>query len=143
MMKLDFRTRAKGLCIALFGLSLLFPALIFEHREPLLGIQVLLSGWWGFLTFDFAWFANIAFFFALSQISRGVYGKALVANIFAIVLGLLSFLADEWWFNEGSGTEIIGLGVGFYIWMAAFIAGVVVCHIGLEPNQAVNRTPKA
>ena len=49
-------------------------------------------------------------------------------------LGLTSFQAQEWWFNEGSSTPILGLGLGFQIWLLSFLVLLVGCVIPVEPT---------
>ncbi len=107
--------------MVLFGVSLRLPALLFDEHGPLSGGHVLGWGWWGLLTLDFAWFANPAFFLALIAIIAKRYRFAQVGSGIALILGASSFLADEWWFNEGSGTPIAGLGIAFYVWMSSFV----------------------
>lgn len=103
-----------------FACSLFLPALLFEQHNTALGIDILLSGWLGIVTFDFAWYANPVYAFALWRFNAMHYAHTRFACIIALALGMLSFFAKEWWFNEGSGTPIVGLGIAFYFWMSSF-----------------------
>ena len=111
--------------LALFLASLFFPALRFQDHSPVSGGQALAWGWWGLLTGDLAWFANPAYLAGLILISRRRVGGARIAAVGALGLASLSVLAGEWWFNEGSGTPITGLGLAFYIWMASLASLLV------------------
>ena len=123
---------------ALYLFSLLLPALLFEHHEPLVGGNVLAWGWWGVLLYEFAWFANPAYFVGvLAYLSKNMPLSKL-ASVVAIFLGLTSFHAKEWWFNEGSGTLILGLGAGYYIWMMSFSVMFAGCFVTSAPNPPPN-----
>ena len=103
--------------IAAYVASLRLPALIFQQHESLYGIEVLLWGWWGVLVLEFAWFANPAYLLAIAGCMGESPKLTKLASTVGLMLGLTSFHAKEWWFDEGSGTLIIGLGPGFYVWM--------------------------
>lgn len=105
---------------SLFALSLFLPALLFKSHDPLSGAHVLAWGWWGVVTLDFAWFANPAFIFASYAFLKRNFIRARVSAGGALLLGSLSFFTKEWWFNEGGGTPITGLGAAFYIWLMSF-----------------------
>ena len=109
-----------ALSVLSFGVSLFLPALLFGREKPLYGAQVLAWGWWGALSWDFAWYANIAYAVAVVSCARGRRKAAIAASAVALVLGLTSFLAREWWFNEGNATPIAGLGPAFYVWLVSF-----------------------
>lgn len=126
--------------ILLYFISLFLPALLFAHHEPLFGGYVLAWGWWGVLTFDFAWFANLTY--ALALISYKDNNKWLskqVCNI-TIVLGLTSYFTKEWWFTEATGAPIKGLGIGYYVWMLSFSMLLLGCYLASTPNPAVQGT---
>lgn len=104
----------------LFLLSLFPVAFVCEDGQTVQGWIVLLWGWWGLLMANPAWFANPLFAvgFLLSALRQHL--PATVIGVVAFGLGLFSFMADEWWFNEGSGTPITAFGPAFYLWMASF-----------------------
>ena len=108
--------------LCLYGVALFLPALEFEAHAPVKGITTLLLGWWGLLTYDFPWLANIAYFSAVVQIFLGNRAGALKYAIAAVALGLLSLLVKNWFFNEAEATPVKNLGSAFYCWMGSFIA---------------------
>jgi hypothetical protein len=95
--------------------------LLFERHSPLLGFSVLTKGWAGVLTGDIAWFANIFFFLCVCAYLFRLFWSSLILSLAALAIGLLSLRATAWWFNEGSSTQIVGLGSGFYVWLASFL----------------------
>jgi len=102
---------------AIYLISLSQPAMTFEHREPISGLYVLCWGWWGILTFNFAWFANPSFVAGSVALLRGKSQLAALCGVVAVALSFHSLAAKEWWFNEGSGTRITGLGIAFKLWV--------------------------
>jgi hypothetical protein len=119
--------------LGLYGIALFLPALQFEARPPVKGITTLLWGWWGLLTYDFPWLANIAYFIAVVQIFLGKRASALKYAIAALVLGLLSLLVKKWFFSEAEGTPVKNLGSAFYFWMGSFVA---LLAIYVFPSEA-------
>jgi hypothetical protein len=118
---MKFYIPALVISIALYLSSLLLPAITFAHHEPLSGLHVLAWGWWGVLSLNFAWFANPAYLVAVISLLSRRHRVALITSCSAFVLGLLAFFAKQWWFNEGSGTDIAGLGAAFYVWMLSLL----------------------
>ena len=123
----------------LFISSLFFPALLFQYQKSLPGFQILAWGWWGILTLDFAWFANPIYLIGLMYLKKEEYVAARYCSAGALVLGASSFSAKEWWFNEGSGTPIMGLGSAFYIWMLSFLLLFIGSFFVSAPNKALER----
>lgn len=124
--------------VAMYAYSLSLPALLFQHHDALTGGHILAWGWWGILMLQFAWIANPAYAFAVFCYVRTKRTYAAIACVVALFLGLTSFQAQEWWFNEGSGTPILGLGLGFRIWLLSFLILLVGCAISVELNQPIN-----
>lgn len=120
--------------LAMYVYSLSLPALLFQHREALPGAHILAWGWWGILSLQFAWFANPAYAFAVIFYAKNKREHAVALCGGALLLGLTSFLAKEWWFNEGSGTPILALGLGFQVWLLSFLVLLVGCAIPVPPN---------
>ncbi len=104
--------------------SLPLPALMFKNHEPVLGFDVLFLGWMGIFNYDFQWIANVLFSIAVVMLLRNRAVSALRWSTAAIALGLTSYLVDQWWFTEASGTPIEELGPAFYVWIASF---AIVC----------------
>lgn len=129
--------------LAIFAASLFFPALLFEDAPPVMGGEVLGWGWWGFLTGNFAWLANPIFLLSLFLLSKRKIGLARLTTAGAVLLGLQSYAAHEWWFNEGAGTPIIGLGTAFYIWMSSLVALFLASLATTAPAMAVDQEEAA
>ena len=111
----------KRLSIALFLASLALPGLHFSKEDPVFGFNLLLMGWLGIMTLDFPWFANILYVSSLLSIRRRKFTKAYWLCVLCIPTALLSYVADKWYFHEGWGTPITGLGMAFYVWISSFI----------------------
>jgi hypothetical protein len=108
------------LSIGLYLGSLLLPALEFEKRTPVSGVVVLAYGWLGAVTMNLAWLANPMYVAALVSIATKRNVAAGICSAVSLCLGLMSFSAKEWWFDESGGVPITGLGIAFYLWMASF-----------------------
>src|SRR5687767_12390134 len=109
----------------LFLLSLVFVAFLCADGQTVEGWIVLLWGWWSLLMLNPAWLANLIYPAALMVSALRVHALAAILAAVAFGLGLFSFMADEWWFNEGSGTPIVAFGPAFYLWMSSFTVLVV------------------
>jgi hypothetical protein len=123
-----------------FLASLCLPSIMFASHSPVFGITVLLWGWWGVLSGgNFAWFANFLFLSGIAGFRDKEYLLAAITGTLAIPLALTSFYAKEWWFNEGFGTPISGLGPGFYLW----ILGMLTLCVGTLsiPKNGWTRDP--
>jgi hypothetical protein len=116
-----------------FGLSLALPVFRFDGHEPVLGITVLAWGWWGFLLGEIGWLANLIFFFALSQFVTEKVLISKVASTAAVVVGITSFHAKQWWFDEGNATAILTHGLGFYLWLVSLLILSVGSWVVLSP----------
>jgi len=101
--------------------SLFLPAFEFAQEPSVGGLQVLLLGWLGLLALNPAWLANPLFFVALYSTIIGKYRRARWMGACAVLLGSMSLLAKEWYFDESRGTPILRLGPAFYLWMASLI----------------------
>ena len=104
----------------LFVISLFLPALLFEEVDPVTGGTLLGWGWWGLILGNPAWCANPVFLIAILVFLFKKHGFALIGGSVAFTLGLFSFFASEYYFNEASSTPITGLGLAFYVWMLGF-----------------------
>ena len=126
--------KARVVVMLVSGLSYLsalpMPALLFSGHPPVMGITTLLWGWWGVLTGDVPWFANLLYFLALGLVFLRFYKSAQLLSALALTFGCSSLYVRQWFFNEAGGTPVIGLGLAFYLWMASF-ALLLVGSIGL------------
>lgn len=128
------------LSLVLFIVSLALPGLLFAHEPAVRGYTLLMWGWWGLLTGDYPWLANLFYFAAIlfHRLRKPII--ALVLCIPSIPLALLSLKVDEWWFNEGSSTPVTGLGPAFPVWLSslgilalASLLGVLIPKPGSPP----------
>lgn len=114
------RMRLALIPVALFLISLGLPALLFANHAPVLGITLLLWGWWGLFGLNLAWLANLNFIYGVVEYVRGDRRDALISSGVALAFGCFSFATKNWYFNEGYPTPISSLGPGFYMWMSSF-----------------------
>jgi hypothetical protein len=129
-------TRAAiAVSLTLFIASLGMPALEFANHEPVRGITALLWGWWGLLTFDFPWLANLFYFMVLILVFTRNRRIVQIFSAMAFVVGLLSLRVQAWWFYEGSSTPVKKLGPAFYFWMASFAALFLLLFLKRKPNS--------
>jgi hypothetical protein len=116
--------------LALYVMALGLPALVFSSHEPVRGYDLLLWGWWGLLTFDFPWFANLAYFLAIFVVLLGARRAGQILSALAFAIGLLSLRVKAWYFAENEGTPIEKLGSAFYFWIASFLVlGVILLFV--------------
>lgn len=123
--------------LILYASSLFMPALIFERRDPLSGMEVLFDGALGLIILDFSWLANPLYWLSIRGYYRDKYIISLLLSALALIFGSLSLQSKAWWFNEGSGTPIIGLGSGFYIWMGSFTALLIGSLMSLALSKLI------
>lgn len=129
--------------IGLFLYSLTQPGLLFSDHEPVLGYRLLLRGWWELLPFNFPWFASVFFFASLILAAGGQISWALLIAFLSLLLASLSYLAEEWYFNEGSGTPIIELGPAFDFWIGSFAAWVAALSIKRVSGKGLATNPSS
>ena len=115
-----------------FIVSLFLPALLFQEADPVTGATLFGWGWWGLLLGNPAWCANPVFIIASFLFLFKKHGFALLGGSVAFALGLFSFFASEYYFNEANSTPITGLGSAFYVWMlgfAVFVGGSLLSFV--------------
>jgi hypothetical protein len=98
--------------------SLFLPGIL-TKTKALHGIYILTNGWMGPFVLEFAWYGNPLYFAAAWFILRDRVKLARASASLAVALALTSLFASQWWFNEGYGTDIEKLGLGFYVWLSA------------------------
>ncbi|MBK7055107.1 MAG: hypothetical protein KBF99_02585 [Leptospiraceae bacterium] len=105
--------------LGFFLFSLGSPVFFFQSAKPIKGLHVLGWGWWGFITGNPGWIANWLYGVSITFSLLGNKNVALALSVLAILFALDGFRVTQWYFNEGSGTPVIGLGIGFYYWLTA------------------------
>lgn len=101
--------------IAFFAVSLFFNV-FFTNTNEVSGIWVLLTGWLGFIVFQFAWYANPLSLLAILLMRQRPL-VALLLSILAVVLASEMFIFNE--IPAASGDEKIYIkefGLGAYTW---------------------------
>jgi hypothetical protein len=101
-----------------FSLSLVLTSL-HTSGEDLQGFWVLLTGWLGFIIFQFSWFANPLTLLALLILDKKPW-TSLVLSSLAIVLATQAYFFTE--IPTGLNQEITFIqevGLGFYFWYLA------------------------
>jgi signal transduction histidine kinase len=130
LMILQPRNHISVASIALFLGGLLWIAAfwlpVFEtEQRDIAGYWIFLTGWMGFVVFQFAWYANLLLLMAVIL----MYSAPVKATVFA-ALGLL-IATQAFWFDVLPETtksiEIIGRGPGFWLWYA----GIFLMSIGV------------
>ena len=124
--------------ILLFVLSLFFPVFLFATHEPVMGHIVLVWGWWGMIMLHFGWVANMLLIAGIVLLLKDKVQLARWMSIGATLLALESFAVKEWWFNEGSGTEVTGFGAGFYLWISAMVFLLIIAYAVKKPSPSPN-----
>lgn len=103
--------------LGLFAVSLALPGLHLVDGEVVPGWRLLLTAWYGFLVLEFPWLANPLFVIGMVLLPLGRIRPAAVFGLAAFAVGLLSLRSKIWIAHH---TPIDHLGLGFYVWMAAF-----------------------
>jgi len=111
------------------------------EAQDILGYWILLTGWLGFLFFQFAWYANPLTVLSLLLIKRHPWWALTVS-----ALALLC-MSQAFFFNEipsdikGNTIAIISRGVGFYCWVGmtacvfyAIIMRLIYCAFQRDAN---------
>jgi hypothetical protein len=104
-----------------YVLSLFLPPFaIAGHNDIVPGIFILGIGWAGVLVFQFAWFANPLFLFALYSELKNRHANAVMASTAASALSLNAFTMfykDQ--IPGGVGSGIVQEFVGAWFWLTA------------------------
>ena len=125
---------ATGLYLASWWL----PAFHTEGGGQAMGRYVLAFGWFGVLELQFGWCANPVFLFGWLAFCLRRYHWGVISGAMAFVLGLHSFWARAWWYNEAQSTPIVGLGAAFYVWMGSFVVlfiGSAILVFSMDPRR--------
>lgn len=132
--------KARVLLVSLFLMALPFDSLYTGHcywgptsceiDGAYVGYEILLIGALSIFDYCPAWYANVTFVLALCLLQRNPK-LAMKLSILTVVLALTTFLYDEPWDDSGAVKYVMGYGVGFYIWLLAFVSCAFVC-VGLR-----------
>lgn len=98
--------------LALTGLVL------YAGQRRLLGVEILATGWLSPLIFNFAWFANPLFLWAVIRLHSGK--SALRSTLVSAVLSLDVLRFTVYVLDEGGGSTLVyGYGWGVVLWFVA------------------------
>jgi hypothetical protein len=124
------------IAVIIWFCSLALPAHLFtSNHPPLFGYQMLLGGWMAPLVLNFAWYANLFFWYAILRLN---FGKApVISSILAL---LLSF--DTFFFVVGIvplSQPIRGYGWGTIFWfLSIFLLLMAVGAKRQEQKKSLN-----
>ena len=127
----------------LWVMSFWLPVFI-TAEGPIFGYWVFLTGWLGFVLFQFAWYANLLMLVAVIM----MYSAPIRATLLA-ASGLL-LATQAIWFEllpaTVSAEKIIAQGVGFWCWYASMFLlglGVIFGSDELTPEQRTVKVARA
>ena len=154
------------LSLSLFVASLIFPRFYFKNDDPnwrpfqggTIGFHLLIYGWLGLVTCEFAWLANPMWMITvvLVAICRTESVERRVVLFSTLMSGIalafsLSFLLQSntyWQVVAGSPRKIAGYLPGYYLWVGSMLALFiqqpiqVLCHDRCTPKvPAVSEPP--
>ena len=120
--------------LALPGIDLYFQ--LYSQRHWLPGYEILFMGWLSPLVGNFAWFANLFFLYAFSQVKIG--RVPVKSSIFAALLSLDTFRFDQYMMNEGGSTApVYGFGWGAVLWFLSIT--ILLTAVGAQqPDSKEN-----
>jgi hypothetical protein len=123
------------LSISFLIISLFLPAFYTADGGVFVGFNVLLIGWLGifYSLGGLGWYANPLLLMAWLGLALSKLRKAFHIGLGALVLSIaialcsLLIIHKSIPINEGGGTsEVVSIGIGFYVWLASF----VICIFG-------------
>jgi hypothetical protein len=141
------RQELANIWLGLWGLSLALPAVVTNpigHDDVGYGWMILMTGWLGPFIGQFAWLANVLFFFVLRFLRRGWSDNGL-PGLSAIFTGLGAVNALFWrrMFFDSGYEPIVRHGAGYYVWLIAMFggAGSLAWYLIQEHWQAKETVP--
>lgn len=120
--RIDLQQAAASVCKFAFAVSLLLPSLV-ERGGSGPGFIVLMVGWLGPLVGIYAWYANPLLYLSL-RLSRSRRGAARVVAIGGFCLALTALTVKKIPYDDGYH-DLIGFGIGYYLWLACFPLAIV------------------
>jgi hypothetical protein len=117
--------------LLLYGLSLLLPAVEGSGFPAQSGLDILRAGAGAWRDGVVGWYANPAVWLALALIWLGRYRAGLGAAAVGLVLALSSFSAASMAERAGRSVPAFSFAIGFYVWLAVFVAAVVAATVGI------------
>ena len=119
--------------LLLYSLSLYYPALTlpWAYFNNATGFTLLKWGWYGVLSLNFAWFANITFLVGTNLFFLKKYIHAIWVSLASLFLGSTTFMLDSVHHNGE-----MKLYYGFYLWLGSFAClGAISFYFMLYNNS--------
>lgn len=111
--------------------SLFMPAIEGSGFPTLSGLDVLWQGASGWRDGVVGWYANPVLVLAFATCWIGRYRLALAAGAVGLLLALSSFSAGVVAESTGRSVPAFEFAIGFYLWLAAFLAALAAPLIGI------------
>lgn len=111
--------------VVFYCISLTLPIFFLEIGHSTYGYEILLFGWMGIFTLNFAWFANLFSGLALTLFLFSKKRLAFVFSILGAMIALNAFRTEYWYGSDITGSSfpiamtITSFGLGFYLWIIA------------------------
>lgn len=132
--KLSHYTLRSLLVISLLSyVACLFTPALYTN-EPILGYQLLQTGWLGVITGTYCWLSNPLYFASLATRKWRIFSFAVSLVSLLLMLDFL-FIYKHISLNEGGGADIRSLGVGYYLWVFSGLFLLLNRLINLAHNQ--------
>jgi hypothetical protein len=147
------RLLALGVSLLLYALACALPALDFLKEDgsptpesPMFGFVLLFIGWLGIIIGQFAWLANLGWLLSLILLLCRRWIASLVTSILAILLAMQTYalFAQRVPANEAATSYLIlqQVKIGFYVWLASFLAAGVSALILRSRERALPQNPE-
>jgi hypothetical protein len=121
---LSSRVKPAAIANALFVVSLALPCVLWDdypEDRMRFGFEILLMGWAGPLAGDFAWYANILFFYVFYRIRRKKPVRARWLVVALLVLASCSVLFPAWHAYSFLLSTSLVVMVGAYVWASSML----------------------
>jgi hypothetical protein len=140
--------------LSLYVMACALPVLDFTNRDghrnpdgPIFGVVALIMGWAAIAIGQFAWLANFLWLLSLILFLFRRWIATAVTAIFTILLALQSYLllSRKLPLNEAATDYLYfqGIKIGFYFWIASFLAIGISAIILRQRERALAQTVQA
>ncbi|WP_037585185.1 hypothetical protein [Stenoxybacter acetivorans] len=125
------------LALVIWCCALALPCLVtYSTEDYLIGLAILLMGWFSLLMGNFAWLANIFFFYCIKRL----FSKKVPTNaaVITVLLSLDTFRITRYLANGvGSYATIYGYGLGVVFWFLS----ICLMFVAVGVQQSENNKP--
>ena len=105
---------------------------IYSNLRHIPGYEILWMGWLSPLVFNFAWFANVFYFYAFFQLFSGK--SPVKSSFFSALLSLDTFRFSWYLFDEGGAKSLVfGYGWGAVLWI--FSIFILLTAVGVKEKE--------